>query len=336
MEAIAGNEGAGAPSSAGAGSGTDSAGTGTGGATSATGSTPASTTPASASASLERVAATAEAAPADPNAAVKPESATTSPAASTTGSEFHLPKTKEDYDRILNNARAKAASEVKERLGWAEKLDPEITREAYALAQQFHQNPAEFARQILKELSESEEAELVDPDPDYTSPDGKAKFYSDSAVKTLLQNMEKRLMKQFKPAMSMVEQQEQRERMAQITADAAEIAKQALAEVRQYPHYAKYEALIAAKLKSIDPATRRRIGSVAALHMAYQAVINEKSAEISKETETRIRDEFSRKAAGGPVIVPGDQSVPRKPVRDGDVDALAGRLGELAATGKFG
>ena len=336
------SETAGNPADAGSAGPVNAGGTDAGGSgTSAPVSSSPSSSSASASASLERAASSLESTSSVDNpdnagasSDVQPGGAASHPATSGNADRFHLPKDKADYDRILANARAKAAEDVESRYAWAkrfENYDPDAIAEAVELYQQFGQDPVALARQIIADASSGEE-DLTDPEADYIGPDGKTKFYSQETLDKRLSNMEKRLLGKLQPALTLAERSEQQERVRQITVQAQASAKEALDEVRQYPNFTKYQGQIAEKLASMGE-IRKRYGTIAALHMAYQAVMNENQAVIRQDTENTIRTQNLKKArAGEGHVVPGDASMSRKPVKDGDVDALARRIGELSQT----
>lgn len=267
---------------------------------------------------------------------VTPQGAGIPAAAAVTGTEFHLPKTKEDYDRILNNARKKALEDSGLHALVGEDgrstIDVETIREAVSLAQQIHQDPRAFVQTLMQEMGEGEEEEeLVDPDPDYTSPDGKAKFYSDGTVKTLLANLEQKILRQMKPALGLVDQAKQAAQMREIATNATRTANEVMASVKKLPHFEQLKTSMAKKLAALDPAVRRRIGSPAALYMAYNAALAEEGPNLERSIETRLRTEFGRQAnAGQGNVVPGETPQVRKPVKDGDVNGLAKRMEELS------
>jgi hypothetical protein len=214
-------------------------------------------------------------------------------------------------------------------LGWAEQFDPTTVHEALQLIVQMREDPQAFAQELLG----SREEELVDPDPDYNSPDGKAQFYSKATLAKLLENHTKRLMKQLQPVMNAHEQQQQAARIETIKQEGAAVAREAMEAISQYPHYKELAPKIREKLAALDASgVRRRIGAIAALHMAYQSARNEMEPLLKQQVTQQVRDGFTRQAAASVGHVqPGNQTVPRKPVRDGDVDGLAKRMEELAA-----
>lgn len=323
-----------------------------------TSSTPSSTTthgpgsgapasPESALASLERVSASLESAssPDKPADGSKPASATTgapnadgkggvaTPDAST-GGEFHLPKSKEDYDRILGNARQKAVEEALKPLAWARELKKEEVMGAAQLFREIQADPVKWAKDILAEAGEgtNEEDDLTDPDPDYQSPDGKAQFYSGATVKKLLSNLEKRLLQQVDPAMQLVQNQRKAEERATIMREAQTTASEAMDVLKQDPRFEANKAALHEALSKVDPRVRARIGSIATLFMCWNKVVADKVIPNAEAAgEKRLQEDLTRQAAAAVgSVVPGGTPSVRKPVKDGDVDALAKRMGELA------
>lgn len=311
--------------------------------TSAPASTPAAASsvpasaPASAEASLERASAALESASSADNPATQatPPGAATpaeTAAAATTGPQFHLPKTKEDYDRILENAREKVRQELMEKFGWVDqlKLDKGTIEEALGIINMMQNDREGFLREYM--AGNEEDEELVDPEPDFTGPDGKSKFYSDTTMKALLTNLEKRLMRQMKPALTAVEKQQQAEQAAAVKEEGRRIAEEALTAIRKYPHYEELKEKIGQKLAALDPTVRRRMGSIAALHMAYQAAVQEHQPTIAAKTEEQVRKQFTKQAATSTGHVqPNSQQAARPRIKDGDVDGIAKRMEELAA-----
>lgn len=346
----AGSTSSGAPAAGGSGGGV---GEGAGGS-----STPAQTTQdTSAVGSFERVAAKMESesasstdkladtgekpagAVAKPQAAIDPKTGkpvVPSGAAGAGGEQFHLPRNKQEYDRILGNARTAAAAEVvAKQYGGA---TPESVREAAQLFQQIQANPKAWAQEILREEAgagaggATEEEDLTDPEPDYTSPDGKAQFYSKTTMATILQNMEKRLLKQMSPALTIAEKQAKQEQFNRVRGEAAKTAGEVMAVLKQDPRFEPNKAAVAQKLAAIPEETRRKVGSIAALYMAWHAVLNETVIPgLESATEKRLRTDQQRIVAGGTggVVPGGGQQNVRKPVKDGDVDGLAKRFSEL-------
>lgn len=208
-------------------------------------------------------------------------------------------------------------------------------------------DPMGFARQLLAEAEEArggaggevDDEPLVDPEPDLQSNDGKG-AYSAAAMKQIIQNMETRLSRQFKtelaPHSAMLEQGKQRELSARITAEGQKTAQEIWTEAVKLPHFETVRADVAKILAEMDPVARRKVGSAAALYMAYNKAFAEKVLPtLGKAAETKVTQDFARKAAAavGTVVPGGGEATAKKPVRDGDVSGLAARMRELEAAG---
>lgn len=341
--ASAAGGGSGTPSSGGSPGATPSAG----GATSGTG-TPS--TPDSALASLERAEAALESdsSPDKVAGGAKPAGAATgAPNAAATKpgeQQFHIPQDKASYDRILNNVRQQAAAKALEPLAWAKDLKKDDVVGAVSLFREIQADPKAWALSLLEEMgvtpqAPAAEAELVDPEPDYTDPTGKEQFYSGKTVKQLLSNMEKRLLKQVQPALTAAERQAANERMQaerqQVQEQATSTANEVMSILKQDPRFEANKAELASALKAVDPGVRKKLGSIATLFMCWNKVIAEKvMPTASRDAEQRLSADLQRQAAAGVGnVVPGGGGAPtRKAVKDGDVDGLARRIGEIADT----
>lgn len=322
--------------------------TGTGGGATAT-TTPSTTD--SAVASLERASAALESVPSTD----KPAEGTVKPAGAATGTpnvgaaakpgeqQFHLPQSKVEYDRIITNARNKAAADAMAPLAWAKDLKQEDVTGAVTLFREIQADPKAWALGLLEEMgiqppAAPAEEELVDPDPDYTDPTGKEQFYSGKTVKQLLQNMEKRLTRQFQPALTAAEKQAQNDRMQaereSVQREATSTATEVMSILKQDPRFEANKAELASALKAVDPTVRKRIGTIATLFMCWNKVIAEKVLpNAERNAEKRLSDDLTRQAAVSVgSVVPGGGAPARKQVKDGDVDGLASRIGEIAAT----
>lgn len=350
-------EGTGTPGNAGAGAGAGSstpaaAGTGSGTPTGTTTGTPtpaaapaATSTPAkpeSAVASFERAAAALESvsSPDKTGETTPPAGAATGvvkPATPDATKTFHVPQTKEEYDRILGNARTNAVKDAG--VEWATKVNQQDVVGALTTFEEIRSDPVGWARGILKEAGEPTgevEEKLVDPSPAYTSPDGKAQFYSHDQVAVLLANMEKRLTKTFQPALTAAQTQQQREaqaeEMREVQAQATTTATEVMGILKQDPRFETHKDALRDKLSKVDPNVRKKIGAIATLFMCWNAVVAEKVIpNMASDAEKRLKTENDKQAAASVGnIVPGGGQQVRKPVRDGDVSGLASRIGEIA------
>jgi hypothetical protein len=209
-------------------------------------------------------------------------------------------------------------------------------------------DPREFAYALLAELGEDIGGgqadgdgvdELVDPEPDLVSQDGAKRAYSADTVRALLANAEQRLTRrltgEMRPALEYAERGAQGERMAALRAEAQTTARDALTAARMLPHFKENEPAISKVLASIDPRIRQRVGSVAALYMAYNKVLADTVLpNLSTVTRDATVAEMTRSAAAGASTVGTHAAAGTKPVlRDGDVDGLARHMERLHAGG---
>lgn len=248
---------------------------------------------------------------------------------------------KENWEQILNNAREKAVAEVKSKLGWAEGFTKEQVDYAMGVARRL-QTPAEaraFNAQLARELKALGEDpdEIVDPEPDLQSEDGKLRAFSDQKMKQLLQNQEKRLTALFRKEMQPVseftrtEQARRGEEVARQQIDTA--AKEAVDEFLKLPHAKENQAAISQEIGKMDPAYVNRVGHVAALHVAYSRVMNEVVLPgFSKKAEDKVRESFRRDAnASVGSVQPGQGAAKGKTkVKLGDVGGLAERIKQMS------
>lgn len=293
----------------------------------------------SALASLERAAASSTAETGSPASALGARSDGQAGAAGTesgtsAGGSYHVPP-REEWERILNNARSEATKPFEWVRQLGDNVDPNEVMQLLNVARRLYADPQAFARDLMEELGQGqqEEEELVDPEPDYQSEDGKSRFFSEKSLRTLLKNQESRLMRQFRPAMDLVSREEQREQVRTMMAEAKATATQALQVASKLPHFEEYKADIAKELSQVDPQVRRQVGSVAALYMAYNKVLAEKVfPKIGREAEDKVREGFKRSATTSVgQIKPGQGAEGKpKPLKDGDVDGLAAHMANLA------
>lgn len=222
-----------------------------------------------------------------------------------------------------------------ERVGWAENLNREEVSDALEMLHDLYQNPKDFMARLAQEMGNSEPE--PDPEPDLVSADGKIRAYSNAAVKKLLTNLENRLTQrfssEFKPAVDYTQTAQARERVQQRVQQAQQLGRQALTEARKLPHFTENEEHISAKLAEMDPNYRRQVGSIAALHMAYSAVMAERVLPtLQQTTENKVLAGFQKSAtASSGSIDPSSGTGGKPPIKDGDVNALARRMEELSA-----
>jgi len=299
----------------------------------AAGSTGATSAPATATAALEKASSALESSPSgDSTGTAASIAGTTGDAKSTPAATASTPG--EAPESRIQAAVANARRELTERLGWAEDLNREEVQDAIEMLRDLSRDPKAFMQQIAAELGGDEPES--DPDPDLVSQDGKIRTYSEAAHRKIMANLEKRLTsrfsKEFRPAVEFTNEYRNRDAVQARIRQAQEIGRNALTEARKLPHFTENEEHISTKLASMDPNYRRQVGSIAALHMAYNAVLAEKVLPtLRQNTEKEVLAGFKKSAnasAGG--IDPGSGTGGKPPIKDGDVNALARRMEELA------
>lgn len=298
-------------------SGTGSSGTGT--------SAAASTAPASATASLEKAATSLE-----PGSSAG--SAGTSATGTSTGAATSPPAGQQEApDNRIQRAVANVRKELTDRLGWAERYKPDEVQQATELLQSLNSDPRGFLARLSAELEQDE----PDPEADLQSEDGKQKAFSEKAMRLIIKNVEKRLTRQleerFGPALEFTHEARAQQAVSAKVAEGRQLATQALAQARKLPHFVENEADISTKLASMNPAYRRQVGSVAALYMAYNAVLTEKVLPTLRATsEQEVINGFKKSAnASAGQVQPGQGSTGKAALKEGDVDGLARHLETL-------
>lgn len=312
---------------------------GTGGSTTAsTGTTPQSapSAPASASAALESASTRLESASSTDSAATgaaKP--AGTTGTATSTPANGSQPRQDTTPESRIQAAVANARQELMARVGWAENLNRDEVQEAVEMLRELSRDPKAYAARIMSEIQEEEPE--PDPEPDLVSQDGRVRAFSNNAVKKLMANLEKRLTsrfsKEYKPALEYTQNAQANERLQARLAEARQIGTQALEHLRTRPHFKENEKLISEKLATMNPTYRRKVGSVAALHMAYDAVMQEQVLPmLEKNVEERVLAGYRKSAnASSGSIDPATGTGAKPAIKDGDLDALARRMEELNA-----
>jgi hypothetical protein len=224
---------------------------------------------------------------------------------------------------------------MEQELGWARSIGPrEEVNRAVSLTRRLFANPEAFFEQLGQELNQGKPApveELVDPRPDLRSEDGKL-AYSHEASLTIARNaaerMRRELRQEFEPALKYAQTGTEREAVQQIRAEANQTASEVLGAARQLPHFKEHEQEISRVLSTIDPLVRRKVGSVAALYMAYNKVLAEQVLPtLSATTERQTIADLQRSAHAGASGLAAAPAPPKPAVvRDGNVDDLAALL----------
>mgnify|MGYP001614198964 CR=1 FL=1 len=276
-----------------------------------------------ASASLESASSAGSSAPAGPQGT--PNEGAIGPSAAGVVAR----PTGEAPESRIQAAVANARRELTDRLGWAEHLDREEVQDAVDMLRELSSNPREFMARLQQEL-QGDEIE-PDPDPDLVSPDGKVKAYSHAAVAKLLGNLEKRLSKQFRPALEYATESRASQAVQSRIAEYQRVGREALSEARKMPHFTEHEALISQKLADMNPEYRRSIGAIAALHVAYTQVLQEKVfPTLRQQTEQEVLSGFKKSAnSSAGSVQPGGGTSGKPVLKDGDVDGLAKHLEHL-------
>lgn len=328
-----------------------------------TGATPSPTpSPApSAAASLEKVSATpAASSPAEGvDTGVEPGSATTPPVASPSATPAapdywgRIPEQRRN--QILENARKEEAErvrrELQEKWGWADGITKDQVEQWHGLHNRLATDAWSFYEQLGRELREHpeyrtrfepEEEEIEDfPQPDlWSEPDPKTgerkKTFSDQTLAKYLDIYGKRLFRQwqqqFAPVVDWVQQRDGELREQNLKSYTTQIADDALTEARQLPHFKEHEEEIGQRLLAIPAEVRNRIGAVACLYRAYNAVFAEKVLPgLSAKAQSDTRDQLTRKAvAAAGSVHPADGAAAAGAKKPTNVGELARHLAHLA------
>ncbi len=221
---------------------------------------------------------------------------------------------------------------MEQELGWARSLGQRQEVERYiSIARRLYADPGAFHSQLGSELEQRQPApveELVDPKPDLRSEDGKLAFSHEASLqiaRNAAERMRRELRQEFEPALKYAQAGTEREEIQQIKAEANATAAEVLDAARKLPHFTEYEKDISAVLRTIDPAVRRKVGSVGALYMAYNKVLAEQVLPtLNSNAERRTIADLQRSAHAGANGVAPTPVVAKAPaVRDGNVDDLA-------------
>ena len=301
-------------------------------------STPASSPagPSSAAAALE--SASSAASTGQPGGNGQPSPASTGPATSASGATVPTSQPSgEAPEHRIEAAVRNVRRELTERLGWAERYKPEEVEEATSMLAALNSDPRGFLNRLQAELEDDDPA---DPEPDLQSDDGKKKAYSHEAMRKIIANVERRITRslegRFGPALEFANEGRAAQAVSAQVAEGRSIATQALTEARKLPHFKDNEPAISEKLAAMDPTYRRRVGSVAALYMAYNAVLSEKvlpTLKITAEQDAISGFQKSAHASSGQVQ-PGTGVTGKPVLKEGDIDGLARHMAKLAGAAR--
>ena len=315
---------------------------------------PSSSAAPSALASLERAASAADAtaaASAGTPSTGTPTGGAITPPAPTTGT-LGTPTADGSMSGEAPAHRIEAAvrnvrEEMERELGWARQVGTrQDVERAVQLIRALDANPRAFYQQLTQELGIADAPatpptpERVDPTADLRSEDGKEAF-SAGAVRQLLDNaiarVKSELLEQVQPALEFTTQSRQQMEQARIesevTTQAADTAREVFATLNTLPHFTEQKANISAAYKAIPESTRAKVGSVAALYMAYNQVLAQHVLPtLSQQAQQQTLADLKRSAVAGAAGAPaGVTPTPKPVIRDGDVDGLAKHLESLTS-----
>lgn len=257
---------------------------------------------------------------------------------------YHVPP-EEKWQGILGNARTEAVREFREKYGWAESLTKEQVQHAMQIAGrlQTREQARAFYKQLGDELKsiDPEDEEVVDPEPDLQSEDGKHRAFSDIKVRALLANQEKRLLatirKEMAPTAEFTRSEQARRQEAAAMAQIDTTAKEAVTAVLALPHANENKAAIAEELKAMDPGMRERLGPYGSMQYAYNRMLARVILPgYDKAAEKRVKQSFQRDAAASAVTIRpgGETSIGKSKLKLGDTDGLARHIKHLHESAK--
>ncbi len=254
---------------------------------------------------------------ADPSPASPPPAGSGSPAAPTPAATSPAADAKppasnvipfDRHESALRNARTegqRAIDDLKAKVGWAEGVTKADFDSAMALARSLHTNPQAFYEQLGREIQATPQttSALADPEPDLVSQDGKHRAFSAEKVVVLLKNTEARvksaILSELRPTIDFATNGQRQAEVATITEQSRTFAREIMQECEtSLRHFKENKEAIGVKFAAIDPAVKAKVGTVAALHMAYHQVLDEKVwPTIQGQAETTVRSEMQKQAA---------------------------------------
>lgn len=272
------------------------------------------------------------------------------PAAGTTGQQPAGSGGQAPENRIVTavkNARAEARAEVErefnQRYGG---VDPAIAKDAVEFFSELRRDPTAFYEELGRRLGKSPTAaantDEAYPEADLVSQDGKLKTYSHDAFQKALavhgNKVKAALMKELEPFLQFTKAAQTREEQEAAGEEHRRTILSALTEARKLKHFTKEnEPGILETLQTIPEETRKALGPVAALHMAYSMFVDAKVLPTAdQEAERRVRESFNKKAntSTGSVQPTGQGGDPKKTeLRQGDVSGLAAHMARMAEQG---
>lgn len=202
-----------------------------------------------------------------------------------------------EHEQILRNTRTKAAEEAIQQFAWAQGLNPEEVKDALRIRRQLAENAQGFHERLGTELK-GDEFSL--PDADLVDKSGRIKSYSDASVGKIVRDAIAHTLRQvderLRPFNEEREAKQQTEQEERAKEQRKQVLKDELQSLRQFSQFKDNEKAISVKLGEIPVETRRRVGLVTALHMAYNAVLVDVMQQAPAQAETRVLTDLKRKA----------------------------------------
>lgn len=242
----------------------------------------------------------------------------------------------------------------KGKVGWAENLSQEEVQTALGLIADMRRDPVAFFRDLQSELTGHPEyskmlgagtapAAEPEPGPDLFTTDGqgqRVELYSAAQQKKWREWNDKRVNGQLDQRLSPLQDwhksAQQQEQQRQLLANAQSTTTAVLKQMRDLPHFKDGEDKIAARLAKIDPATKKQLGAIGSLNLAYNLYLKEEVfPTYDSKAEARVRAEFDKKANAGGSVKPGGGQAPatggKRPTNQRELAAHLQKLSEAQA-----
>lgn len=251
------------------------------------------------------------------------------------------------HETALKNARTEAATEALKSFAWAQGLDPNDVQNKMAIIARMQADPKAFLAEYqaaMKEQGLVEEPEEAMPEADIVDPSGKLKTYTDATLNKIWEirekRLEKRLLAEMRPALEFAQTEHGRREQAEADRQRGQLVSTTMAGIRANQHFPKGadgkrdaagEAQILEYMRAIPAETRKAVGPVAALYMAFETY-KEKHVypNIQATAAETIRLENAKKAAASGGAHPVDQGGEGKKPELRNQNDLAAHMERLA------
>lgn len=225
-----------------------------------------------------------------------------------------------------------------QQFAWANGVEPAAAQRALALANRLDTDARSFAQQLMQELGQRDEPEEALPEPDLRADDGRTAYSAEQMSKWYAvreKKLRSEILGQLKPLLDDRERQQTEKQTQGIVAEGRATIKQAYQHAQTLPHFKENEPAIAAKLNSINPDVLNRVGLVAALYMAYNAVMSETVLPgLDAATEKRVRESYDKQAhAAAGSVRPSSGQPSITPAKPTNVSQLAKHMEKLEREG---